>query len=783
MSFNVVTAQWIVKILFLYSLMVLVLPYLVMRRYLRGKTTAQKFVICTVVGNFFYIMMVLGWGLLHITNRYVLIATTLVLPLWMLLRRRRRFVQGLRPVWHYAVRFVRRENSFRFCVARLLQWLRRTLGALLAPAVRRLRQNGLEWLLFAGCGVFALWFFSITNHFGPRASDLVVHMLWINEVDAGSVFGEGIYPFGMHAMIYYLHAVFDIPTARLILLFGTVQAMYIFLMLLAFLKEMCRYRYTPYLAYVAFLAGNFIQSGRYSRYYSALPQEFGMVFLLPCAVALICFFRSARQERKSQGPPRPRRTLRVWLRALAAGEQALKLRESTLWLWVLILSFGLTLSAHFYITIIAGLLVVAAAVAYLFETFRWSNLRRLVVAGVLSLAISIAPMAIAFIGGTPLQSSLYWALEVMGIESSSQSVSEASSQTVQSADSAPAAPVQTGTAETAPASQPEQTASRMDWKYIENTVRQTSGNFLSNLILETEWDVRMWILCMLVLAAEIPLLWLLREWEQGSFRILVLVYHGLLLFMSIAGYLGLPALMDENRSSIFFAYTALVCVSLAADGVLILLNRLIRWRHLGNLLSLVLVAALVTGMVSGGRLREKVVNESSLQSDGAALCVFDIMENYPEQKWTIVSCNEERNMVSTVAWHYEVIDFLQSMEDYQPTDEMYIPTQYVFFFVEKNVLNYAISPEFTDVDGHVSEQWAENDLPAKSGLSQYTSYNRITVNSRLYYWAQEYQKRFPNEMKVYYEDEDFVCYFIEQNEYYLNNFAIDYGYNSGGQGE
>ena len=33
-------------------------------------------------------------------------------------------------------------------------------------------------------------------------------------------------------------------------------------------------------------------------------------------------------------------------------------------------------------------------------------------------------------------------------------------------------------------------------------------------------------------------------------------------------------------------------------------------------------------------------------------------------------------------------------------------------------------------------------------------------------------------MKVYYEDDDFVCYYIEQNEYYLNNFAIDYGYNS-----
>ena len=44
--------------------------------------------------------------------------------------------------------------------------------------------------------------------------------------------------------------------------------------------------------------------------------------------------------------------------------------------------------------------------------------------------------------------------------------------------------------------------------------------------------------------------------------------------------------------------------------------------------------------------------------------------------------------------------------------------------------------------------------------------------------AKEYMKLYPNEMKVYYETDDFVCYYIHQNVECLYNLAIDYGYNN-----
>ena len=54
--------------------------------------------------------------------------------------------------------------------------------------------------------------------------------------------------------------------------------------------------------------------------------------------------------------------------------------------------------------------------------------------------------------------------------------------------------------------------------------------------------------------------------------------------------------------------------------------------------------------------------------------------------------------------------------------------------------------------------------------------------SRMYYWAQEFQRLYPNEMEVYLETDQFVCYRIEQNPYRLYNFAIDYGYNTASEG-
>ena len=63
------------------------------------------------------------------------------------------------------------------------------------------------------------------------------------------------------------------------------------------------------------------------------------------------------------------------------------------------------------------------------------------------------------------------------------------------------------------------------------------------------------------------------------------------------------------------------------------------------------------------------------------------------------------------------------------------------------------------------------------GLSCYQGENRWIVMSRAYAWANRFMELYPNEVSVYWESDEFVCYKIVQNPYRLFNFAIDYDYN------
>ena len=49
--------------------------------------------------------------------------------------------------------------------------------------------------------------------------------------------------------------------------------------------------------------------------------------------------------------------------------------------------------------------------------------------------------------------------------------------------------------------------------------------------------------------------------------------------------------------------------------------------------------------------------------------------------------------------------------------------------------------------------------------------------SKMYYWAEQFQKLFPQDMTVYYEDDEFICYRLIQNESSPFSLSIDYNYN------
>ena len=123
-----------------------------------------------------------------------------------------------------------------------------------------------------------------------------------------------------------------------------------------------------------------------------------------------------------------------------------------------------------------------------------------------------------------------------------------------------------------------------------------------------------------------------------------------------------------------------------------------------------------------------------------------------------------------------MIHFFSNMEGQNVDENLTIPTKYVYFFIEKVPIDYTVP---YDRSGQIiSEEGAANRLPVGNGLSVYQAEKRWIVMSRMYYWAERFQNLYKNEMKIYYESDDFICYQVEQNPYRLFDFSIDYGYNT-----
>jgi len=163
------------------------------------------------------------------------------------------------------------------------------------------------------------------------------------------------------------------------------------------------------------------------------------------------------------------------------------------------------------------------------------------------------------------------------------------------------------------------------------------------------------------------------------------------------------------------------------------------------------------------------------QSNSAITCLTNIIRDEPDRTWTIVSAFDELRMGEDHGYHYELITLLNDIEYTGGISMHTIPTNTIFFFVEKRPIDYSVPYEGSGQ--LISEEGAARPLPGSGGFEDYKGENRWVVMSRINEWAKKFQQMHPHEMTVYYEDEDFICYRLEQNPYHLFNLSIDYGYN------
>lgn len=265
-----------------------------------------------------------------------------------------------------------------------------------------------------------------------------------------------------------------------------------------------------------------------------------------------------------------------------------------------------------------------------------------------------------------------------------------------------------------------------------------------------------------------------RRTEYGAMLMSMGFYMWIVTILLCAGVFGLPPLMDGARCSIYYVYLLSAALTALADGLLYMVLPLRKLRLVRNAVSLAVTAAVLMGMFQNHMIKQSDFS-SGFVMNGAITCLSNIIHENEDKTWTIVSANDETQMGLDHGWHYETITFLRGMETLEKNTKVIIPTKTVYFFIEKIPGDYAVS--YAKSGQSISRKGASRSLPNVGGIGMYQREGRWIVMSRMYYWAQAFMELYPNEMKVYYEDNKFICYKIEQNMYHQYNFAIDYRYN------
>lgn len=768
-----------------YTGITVLLPEIMFRRILKGRRLSEQFLMSYTFGNFYIINIVFALQLLHISNFFTLTAVTVLMSILIGVKvnrvpLRRKLAEGKKIF----CRLSDGSLGIRSAVSKFGEWMKSGCRYFGKFFYRYIVKKPIQsvFLIFI-CGAL-LWIYGrqIILTYGYRASDIPVHLSWINQMSRGKIFSKGVYPFGFHCMIYYLHTVFGVDTYVILCEFFFVQVIYLHAVLLVMLKLLCKTKYLPYIGVFAYIVGNFFAEHTYSRLYYTLPQEYGMIFVIPSVYFLIRFFRIRKED--------------------------LKDRETRRILQCFAMAFSLTLAIHFYGTMIAGLCCIGIAMGFCFRFVKKEYFCRIMVTGILSVVLAVLPMAIAFAGGTPLQGSLGWGMSVINGSQNEESDADNTTQNnkvqvtsgngkITEIDVSKLPSAKKGETTVVVEQKKTSLGDRMRTvadkiKVISDKIKtipnkipkavRTMSIRIRNIVVPVDWQ-KMGTAVMTAYAG-LLLLGLVfcafRKTEYGAALISVGFCMLILTVLLCAGPFGLPTLMDAARCSVYYAYLLPMAGVVLADGILCFMTMPRIFRNSKNVLSLGISVVLLIVLLQKDLVKNPEFS-SEYVTNGAITCLTNIIRENEDETWTIVSTNDETQMALDHGWHYETITFLRQLEKIDENTKILIPTKNIYFFVEKIPLDYRVS--YAGSGQSISKKGAGQALPNAGGIVVYQGENRWIVMSRMYYWVQAFMKKYPNEMKVYYEDDQFICYRIPQNMYHQYNFAIDYGYNQVETGE
>ncbi len=778
------------KVMLAYLVLVFVYPSILFRNYLKGKGRIFWFGFCVTSSILLISTAVILLGLVHLLNVWVVRILFWGSLIWSISRSAK--IPMTPRYFIYKVQ--NRTYGGKLLAARLRDALVGTVRRALAGLWQVLRRNFLEVALLFALVAYGVLYYSWTpiHTQGYGFSDIIVHHYWAYGLQQGKIFIAGIYPEAMHCMAYAMSTLFGIKLYNVILFIQCANIIAFLVSIYLFGREVAGWKGSALVMLAVFLTmklDTMTEVYIMSRLQAALPQEFGLyaVFLIPAF--LLRYLKNARQVTF-----RGKKTKFYWDENLV----------------VFTLGIAASISIHFYATVMALFSCLGVIVVWFYKIFHWRRFVPLALAAFLSVLLSFGPMLLAFASGIPFQGSIFWALNVMKPEEEEQAAAGAALETTQAdAQTGEALPSESTapTEATEPVAQPRQSLSKRIqniWKAVEKRIKKAAdgayyGSFKSLYRAElvdlflfiSKYAIGLAIVCRLLMAL-LRLIFRKRRFPAELFDGYAMVVVICMVFMMAfsPGRSGFPKLIAPDRvcaaGHAFLMCLLALPVDLAGTVLSVILGK-----KLMSALSAAAVAAVFYLVISSGNYHGYLYM-SGTRYNAAVNVTASIVENIPEGQYTILSTTDELYQVMGHGFHEEILTFQRKYGN----QEYYIPTKYMFFYVEKHPIRYGhthfsdgpqwlalqIYPEkFGNSSvgdqmsgGEISQEIAEKPLILGSKLSNaYTNiYNREIVEARMARYLEAFEREYPNELNIYYEDDDFICYCLEQNTDRLFNLGL-----------
>lgn len=620
--------------------------------------------------------------------------------------------------------------------------------------LQRLREdicaNILEYGLLFSVVIFGMIYFSYgafqVQCYGQ--TDIMVHHQWVNRLAEGKIFPDGIYPEAMHCFIYCMYALFGIRIYSIMAFLQCIHIAVFFLSAYGLFREIFCWRYSPLFVLALYLTINITvfpcEYGMY-RLQVTLPMEFGLHTQFLCALYLIRYLRySAHLERKK-------------------GFSKCCWDEN---LFLFMMSLAASVAIHYYTTIMAFIACICFSIFSIKKILRFRYFIPLTVSIVCGFVVAIIPMAAAWAGGMPFEASIVW-----GINSINRNSTE---QTQEQKDEAVRKPLDPTDQDLDVIEQWPQTLQKIVKPVIktEYLLKATLKRGYQGMYGEERGRRIFTVLMAVILICFIGKLSSCRNLKRicrGYPPILLASVLAMMVYMAYESPdLGLPVLISENRYCSSAHMMVLAVMMMPADLVFSLAASFCK-----DLILQAASVAFTAGLyvfINWYGIFHGYLYYSLTRYDSAVEVTNSIIEEFPKDSYTVISPRDEACQVELYGEHEEIVEFIENCDS-----EFYsIPTKYVFIYVEKKPIEYrqfyyfsgpswlAKSGKSRIVSSKVSKEAAQGDLSGLIPKSRYRE-GRTILESKAYEWCRQFQQRYPSVLKIYYEDDDFVCCYFKQN--------------------